>query len=182
MPVLIGLGIDPGLKGALATVAETPGEPLSVTVWDMPTLDVVVSGKTRQRVDRHGLDRLVRGLALLGITFAVQEKVWARPLRRKTKAGTPFVIKPDAGSAMQLGLAAGASLQALACYELPHDEIPPADWKKALGVSADKEEARGAASRLLPGAAHLWPLVKHDGRAEAALLGLYALRFAKGLL
>jgi hypothetical protein len=28
----------------------------------------------------------------------------------------------------------------------------------------------------MPAAAHLWPLIKHDGRAEAALLALYGLR------
>jgi hypothetical protein len=33
---------------------------------------------------------------------------------------------------------------------------------------------------LLPQAAHQWPLRKHDGRAEAALLALYGARQLQG--
>jgi hypothetical protein len=36
--------------------------------------------------------------------------------------------------------------------------------------------ARARATQLLPAAAHRWPLVKHDGRAEAALIAYYGRR------
>jgi hypothetical protein len=43
-------------------------------------------------------------------------------------------------------------------------------------VPAAKDGARARASQLLPGAADQWPLVKHDGRAEAALIALWGIR------
>jgi hypothetical protein len=49
-------------------------------------------------------------------------------------------------------------------------------WKKALGVPADKDGARARASQLMPENAWLWPLVKHDGRAEAALIAYWGIR------
>jgi hypothetical protein len=33
----------------------------------------------------------------------------------------------------------------------------------------------------MPAAVHHWPLVKHDGRAEAALIAVYGLRLAGGI-
>jgi hypothetical protein len=51
--------------------------------------------------------------------------------------------------------------------------VPPRRWKSALQVPASKDAARFRASQLLPQAAHLWPLKKHDGRAEAALLAVF---------
>jgi len=46
--------------------------------------------------------------------------------------------------------------------------VAPVRWKRALAVPAGKDGARARASALLPRAAHLWPLVKHDGRAAEA--------------
>ena len=54
--------------------------------------------------------------------------------------------------------------------------IAPAEWKPAIGAPADKRKSRARASELFPGQAHLWKRAKDDGRAEAAMLGLYALK------
>jgi hypothetical protein len=43
-------------------------------------------------------------------------------------------------------------------------------------VPAEKDGARARASQLLPQHAGHWPLKKHDGRAEAALIALYGWR------
>lgn len=53
------------------------------------------------------------------------------------------------------------------------EKIPPMRWKSALKVPADKRGAIARASELLPAYAHLWPLMKDDGKAEAAMLALY---------
>jgi hypothetical protein len=50
--------------------------------------------------------------------------------------------------------------------------VPPL----ALRVPAEKDGARARASQLIPAGASWWPLVKHDGRAEAALIALYGSR------
>jgi crossover junction endodeoxyribonuclease RuvC len=53
--------------------------------------------------------------------------------------------------------------------------VRPNIWKKAIGCPKDKDMARMLASRLLPQHSDNWPLKKHDGRAEAALIALYGL-------
>jgi hypothetical protein len=47
-------------------------------------------------------------------------------------------------------------------------------------VPKAKDAARARASQLLPQAAHQWPLKKHDGRAESALIALYGARQLSG--
>jgi crossover junction endodeoxyribonuclease RuvC len=47
-------------------------------------------------------------------------------------------------------------------------------------VPAGKDAARARACELLPRLADRWPLVKHHGRAEAALLALYGIRALNG--
>jgi hypothetical protein len=68
----------------------------------------------------------------------------------------------------------------LASRSVPLTLVPPVRWKRALGVSKDKDGCRARASQLLPKAAHQWPLRKHDGRAEAALIALYGARELAG--
>lgn len=165
------VGIDPGLHGAVACIVELAGGGLNVTVYDMPTHQVAINGKARARIDAHALAQMVAGIAAGEPGLVVQEQVWARPIRRNG-----VVIKQNPDTMLQLGLAAGISIGALTARGLPLEFVPPSIWKKTLGVSADKEEARATASRLMPSGANQWPLKKHDGRAEAALLALYALR------
>jgi hypothetical protein len=45
-----------------------------------------------------------------------------------------------------------------------------------MGVTKSKDGCRARASQLLPEAADQWPLRRHDGRAEAALIALYGAR------
>jgi hypothetical protein len=59
-------------------------------------------------------------------------------------------------------------------------ETPPSVWKTAMKAPKDKKAARHRASELLPGLKHLWPLAKDDGKAETALLALYAERRLNG--
>lgn len=51
--------------------------------------------------------------------------------------------------------------------------VRPQRWKGDLRVPRDKKLSRARASELLPAEAHRWPLVKHDGRAEAAMIALW---------
>ena len=54
--------------------------------------------------------------------------------------------------------------------------VNPRAWKAALKVPAAKDGARCRASELIHGGAAHWPLVKHDGRAEACLIALFGIR------
>lgn len=54
--------------------------------------------------------------------------------------------------------------------------VTPAIWKRATGCPADTGGARARAMQLFPTAADQFKRVKDDGRAEAALIGVYAYR------
>lgn len=152
------LGVDPGLHGALAFYdLAMPGP--CIEVFDMPTHTITVNGKQRTRLDLHQLADLVARHAAR-CTLAVIEDVHAMP-------------KQGVSSSFSFGFAAGAAQAIVAAHDIPVRMVQPAAWKRAYGLTSDKDASRQRASQLLPAFAHLWPLAKHDGRAEAVLLALY---------
>lgn len=157
---MIVAGIDPGLSGALAFYDTSTGE---VETIDMPTLTL---GKTaKRRIDEHQLANIF----------------WKR------HAGHAFVelvaLRPgESGtSALTIGIGFGVIRGTLAAVGMPFTIVTSKAWKAALGVTGDKDNARSRASQLLPQASDQWPLKKHDGRAEAALLALYGQRTLAGI-
>ncbi|MGL4811868.1 MAG: hypothetical protein ACRCXM_08830 [Beijerinckiaceae bacterium] len=64
-------------------------------------------------------------------------------------------------------------------HGIPLREVTPRDWKAALNLSDSKAASRELAGALFPDDADQWKRVRDDGRAEAALLAWYGLRFAK---
>jgi crossover junction endodeoxyribonuclease RuvC len=146
------LGIDPGARGGLALISDGK----VVAIADMPAIEI----KGRARVDAARLALLITEWKP---DAAVIEAANAMP-------GQGVV------SMFQFGKAAGVALGVLAALQIPTTEVSPVRWKRALSVPAEKGAARARASQLFPAAADWWPLVKHDGRAEAALLGLYGER------
>ena len=81
-------------------------------------------------------------------------------------------------SSFSFGVVFGAIQQAVACnFYKPALLVTPQRWKGHFGLDSNKDASRARASELLPAHAHLWPLKKHDGRAEAALLALYGHRY-----
>lgn len=154
----IYLGVDPGLNGAIAIYMPADRR---LRVVDIPTHTVKISGKQRKRLDARRLENELK--ALVGssrITLAAVEDVHSMP-------------KQGVASAFSFGFVAGAIQQALTAHDIPITLVEPASWKRFLRVPANKDAARRRASQLLPFGADLWPLAKHDGRAEAALLAHY---------
>lgn len=72
---------------------------------------------------------------------------------------------------MAQGVAAGLGLKMIA--------PTPSVWKRAMGLSPDKEQSRAAAISKWPQHAKLFNLKKHHDRAEAALLALWAITRSK---
>lgn len=142
------LGIDPGACGAIAVFEDGK----LVAVSDMPT---VRDGKGKTRVDAAALGTL---LAERRADVAVVERVGAMPGQGVT-------------SMFSFGLACGIVQGALGALEVPVTFVTPQQWKKEMHVGRD--DARMRASQLIPAGARWWPLVKHDGRAEASLIGLW---------
>ena len=169
------LGGDPGLHGAIGRLTAT-GDRLRVRVWDMPTLALSVGGKTRTRIDLHQLATLMAVLAAGEPALAVFEDLSGRPSTVRGADGKPRVQSGQ----WEQGFNCCAPVMAAAAAGVPYRMARPADWKRRLDVPADKDAARLRASQLFPDDAHQWARVKDDGRAEAALLSLYALRLFRG--
>lgn len=149
------LGIDPGLHGAIAVIG-----PASVQVYDTP----VHSIKGKDRPDLHGLYNLLLRLnAIFEPMICTVEDVHSMP-------------KQGVASSFTFGHVAGATQMAVVAAGIPLRLVTPGAWKRLMGLGRDKDESRRKASQLFPGFAHLWPLKKHDGRAEAVLLAYYGAR------
>ena len=69
----------------------------------------------------------------------------------------------------------------LAAYNIPVELVSPQRWKKEMmdGQGKEKSAARFKAMALVPQLADQLKLVKHDGRAEALLMAIYAQRLRK---
>jgi len=122
-----------------------------------------------RRVDCHdmpttteALHDIIAGLPL--IAFAVLEQLHAGPQMGRTTVAAMFE---------SYGVLKGA----LAWRSIQTFTTRPSQWKPALNVPADKTAARRRAAEFFPDDAHQWRLAKHDGRAEAALLAWYGLRW-----
>lgn len=149
------LGIDPGFSGAIASLDSATG---ALNVIDMPVL-TNTKGKTE-------LDHITLFDAL---------KV---PADQHVQCFLEFVAsRPGQGApaTFRFGQGYGAIEMALAANRIPIHYITPSKWKKYFGLSSDKGASRGLATKRFPNQAHLFTRVKDDGRAEAALIALYAL-------
>ena len=122
-------------------------------IYDMPTLQV----KERNVLDMQAIARLIK-----------QDPPWHTFLEKTTALPK---ISGIAGYSM--GHSEGFILGLLTGFNLPYTLVRPNEWKRAMECPADKDGARLRASQLLPQFSHNWPLKKHDGRAEAALISLY---------
>jgi crossover junction endodeoxyribonuclease RuvC len=115
-------------------------------------------GKQKRELD---IIQLIDILARRQLTHAFVEQVGAMPGQ-------------GVSSTFAFGKAFGIILGVLAARSVPLTLVPPVRWKRAMGVlKGSKDGCRARASQLLPAAAHQWPLRRHDGRAEAALIALY---------
>jgi crossover junction endodeoxyribonuclease RuvC len=144
------LGVDPGKSGALAVLDD--GE--LTFVDDMPVVDNRVSGALlADLIDEifhyHPNDRV-----------AVVEAVHSMP-----KQGVASVFDFGKSYGMVLGVLAHARIRVV--------HVPPGQWKKAMRLSADKEQARQRALERWPGHTAVFKRKKDADRAEAALIALW---------
>lgn len=77
-------------------------------------------------------------------------------------------------SAFRFGEGYGAIQMALVGHGWERHYVTPVKWKKHFGLSKDKGVSRALASQRFPAYANLFSRVRDDGRAESALMALYA--------
>lgn len=151
---MIIIGIDPGLSGAVA-ILDTRAN--YFTVHDMPVFELKRNGKAKREVNGPELARLV---SEAGADIAVVEAVGAMPGQ-----GVSSVFAFGKGFGIALGVLAG---------RIRTEMVPPATWKKAMGLSGlGKDASRAIVTKLYPSEAKQFARVKDDGRAEAVLIALY---------
>jgi Holliday junction resolvasome, endonuclease subunit len=147
------LGIDPGLSGALALF-----DPFAETleVIDMPVVEI----KAKRYIDNVSLSKWLDERKA-GVAVAMIEQVHSMPGQ-------------GVSSTFAFGRAFGSVEGAVVANGIVLSSVTPAIWKACMGVTADKNTSRARASQILPKYAESWKLKKHDGRAEAALIAVYA--------
>ncbi len=147
-------GIDPGIEGGISIYN---GTSILIECWDMPIFEIVRSGKKRRDIND---DDLVLMLEKHELDHVFLELVHGQP------------GDGSAGS-FSFGRSYGIARGVIAALKLRRTFVTPQMWKKKLAVTTDKNHSRMRASQLIPGSAHYWPLVKHHGRAESALIAKY---------
>ena len=144
------VGIDPGITGALAIWR---GGRLS-EVFDLPVsgghVDPAILADMLEEHIGHDMPHVEVVLEFQGIMPGT-----ATHIASKTMRGY------------------GRIEGVLAALNVPVHPVTPGKWKRLTGTPKDKDGARARASQLMPEAARFWPLKKHHGRAEAALLAYY---------
>lgn len=187
-PVAV-LGIDPGVYGGLAVITYQEAGKGSVAVGlrtakTFPLLQPAraakaskaivglngdVTGFTKREktqravVDERALTEMIRNTTALPMrVYLAIEKVGGLP--RQSGAGA-FTFGRLTGVCIGAALAAGLEVI----------EVPPAQWKGALGLTKDKEKSRLKATEIFGAEAgkRYWPLAKDDGVAEATLIAWY---------
>lgn len=142
------LGVDPGKTGALALLDPVTG---AAEVFDMP---VAADGT----VDVYTLGAWVDARAHR-IARALLEYVNGRR---------------GEGHSFAFGRNVGDVRGVLGANFIPMSTVPPAKWKRAMGVTKDKNSSRAKATELFPALANKLLRVKDDGRAEALLIAGFA--------
>jgi hypothetical protein len=160
------LAIDPGLSGAIALYDTKSGE---LSIQDMPIMKVKMSGKAQLRpiLDEEELISTFEVMKGLGCDCVVVEHVQGLP-------------RQSAPAAFNFGYGFAALVMTARFTGFRIEKVTPSRWKVQMKVPSgvNKSSAvRQRASELIPTHKHLWPLGKHDGRAEAAMLAIFAERF-----
>ena len=132
---------------------------------------LAVYDTTSQRVACHDMP---------DTTAALHDLVSSLPIIRICALEKPFYPKViGVKNVARIAEAYGKILSALAWRDIPLREVRPAEWKAALNLNSHKAASREMAGLCFPADAEQFARVKDDGRAEAALLAWYGLRFAK---
>lgn len=165
---MIYCGIDPGITGAAVALNQS-GNILGV--WDTPTLTIEkrVKGKARMR---HELNR-GEMVKILRTIMVQAEHGDIRVAIEKVNA------MPDQGvsSVFTFGMGFGIWLGMLTALDLSVELVHPTRWKSVTmdGMGKEKDASRIRAQQIWGSAIDL-SLVKHHGRADAALIAEYRRR------
>ena len=153
---MIAIGIDPGLSGAIAFYDTASHH---IEVHDMPTLEVMRSGKKKREISPAMVAHILSSQEQQ-IASACVERVGAMPGQGVT-------------SVFSFGYSTGVVIGALAACGIPTTIVNPKVWQMAVKVRGGKDGSRQRAMEIWPDQADLFKRIKDDGRSDAALIAIY---------
>jgi hypothetical protein len=172
------IAIDPGKRGAIAlldgaTLIDVVDMPLKQTVGE-PSFKFGANGEPvyKQQIIEHVCEEGVSSLFRHWASQYDAEECWCEQITIRRPKGKPI----SGHAAFEMGLNVGIIRTAWAALNFgPVKEVPSAVWKAKLKVTADKATSLAKARELWPDHAGTHFRRKmDDGRAEAALIGIYA--------
>lgn len=148
-------GVDVGSNGAISLIdtAEATLRCRSIPVFKIKR----TSGRTKTALDEQNFLAIIREFRP---DYAFMEQLNAMPEQGVVAMFT-------------FGEIYGGVKMAFAALGIPYLPIPPAEWKRDLKVTADKEQTRQRASQLFPRCTGFWPNKADHDRAESALIALH---------
>jgi crossover junction endodeoxyribonuclease RuvC len=162
------IGIDNGLKGAIAVLSETSNE---IDIFDMPVKKEIAGRKRGKDGSMHDLIRSRYDIPT--IAQIIKENADKGAFVALEKA-MPF---PGQGvvSMFSTGLCFGIMQGILVALCVPFVIVAPQTWKNKFDlIGTEKEAAIPAAMKYFPDAEFFTPQGRAlDGRADAALLAVY---------
>jgi len=150
---MIILAIDPGITGALAFCHRGHMLPPDLDIHDMPIVDGDVSAHELFKIIRDGVPHV-----------AIIENVHPHP-------------KEGVSSVWRFSAAFTTARVVVQLLRIPMVLVTPGKWKRAMGLKGGpegKEQSRRLAIETFPLQSQLFSRKKDHGRAEAALLAVYA--------
>ena len=156
------MGIDPGLGGAVAGIADEVS-----TVHDVPVIKV----GSKREYNVPEMAKLIKDWEIggWGSIHIYIEKVHSMP-------------KQGVTSSFNFGMGFGLWLGIIAGFGIPYTLVTPQRWKGKMldGQRKGKGDARLRATQLFPVLAGQLTRVKDDGRAEALLIATYGRTYERG--
>lgn len=179
------IGIDPGVHGAVAVIADEPGVryqgPVAgwrAVAWppcrvvDIPTFAIKRSGRSRTEYDANGCANIVRNMMRQhGDVRIWLEDVRPRPIRDDKKTDGP---RDSLVSARSMGVSVGIWLGIAGALGLACELVAPVVWKRKMGLlKCNKEASRAKAIQMWPNLADQLTRKMDHNRAEALLIAAY---------
>ena len=156
------IGVDPGNFGAIALFE---GNQL-ISIHDMPIVSMERNGKIKNSMSAQQFAFILKDLR---IDYACVERVGSMPGQ-------------GVSSVFAFGRSAGVIEGVLAALEIPITYVTPTKWQQSMNRGIGKDASRHRAMELYPKFADYFKLKKHDGRAEAVLIGAYGIKLVKGIV
>jgi len=168
--VKVVIGIDPGVSGGMAAVDVGKREVLCAEPLGYFDSDgKVLSGRV---LDGVGVTKFIEMFLSRGDVVDLRVVVERQQFMRKHDFGTRgFTVAFNYGVLIEsVWRARGSSMPIVSSLMT----VLPAKWKRAMGLSSDKELSRIVADAVFPGGGErFWMRKGDDGKAEAALLAWY---------